>query len=125
MTVGLFLAVSLAGGLGAVCRFVLDLLIPRKGERRLPWSTILINVTGSFALGFLAGVASSRLLPEALAGVLSGGFLAGFTTFSTASTDTVQLFRARECARGLFNGLGVLLLAITAAGTGLLLGSLL
>lgn len=124
MTVAVFVLIALAGGLGAVCRFVLDgVITARKPRTGLPLGTIVVNVTGSFALGLLTGLASSALLSPEWLLVFGTGFLGGYTTFSTASFETVRLVQERRHGAALANGLGVLLLATAAAALGLLLGT--
>ncbi|TRY18145.1 fluoride efflux transporter CrcB [Tessaracoccus rhinocerotis] len=124
MTLPVFLALALAGGLGAVCRFVFDGFLtahsPRSG---LPLGTISINLTGSFALGLLTGLATSALVPEGWHLVLGTGFLGGYTTFSTASFETVRLLQEGRRGTAIVNGLGVVVLATAAAALGLVLGA--
>ena len=122
MTPLLFLAIAVAGGVGAVCRFVLDGLLTSLSEADFPWPTVLINITGSLLLGLITGLTVSGLLPEAWRLVLGTGFLGGYTTFSTASVDTVRLLRQRRWAAGMVHGLGTLVIAVGAAGFGLGLG---
>ena len=81
---------ALAGGVGAACRLVLDGVIRSRTSGALPWGTILINVTGSFLLGVLTGLAGHHLLPSDLQAVLGTGFLGGYTTFSTAIAEVSQ-----------------------------------
>ena len=119
MTPLLFLAIAVAGGAGAVCRFVLDGLLTSLSEADFPWPTVLINITGSLLLGLITGFAVSGLLPEAWRLVLGTGFLGGYTTFSTASVDTVRLLQQRRWAAGIVHGLGTLVIAVGAAGLGL------
>ncbi|WP_040560930.1 fluoride efflux transporter CrcB [Kocuria palustris] len=119
MTPLLFLAIAVAGGVGAVCRFVLDGLLTSLSEADFPWPTVLINITGSLLLGLITGFAVSGLLPEAWRLVLGTGFLGGYTTFSTASVDTVRLLQRRRWAAGIVHGLGTLVIAVGAAGLGL------
>ncbi|GAB3810602.1 fluoride efflux transporter CrcB [Tessaracoccus terricola] len=124
MTAPLFLVLAIAGGLGAVCRFVLDGVITARAPRAgLPLGTIVVNVIGSFALGLLTGLASSALLPHEWQLVVGTGFLGGYTTFSTASFETVRLLQERRTGAALANGLGVLVLATVAAALGLLLAT--
>lgn len=102
-------AVTLAAGLGAVCRYLVDRLV---GHERFPWSTLLINVSGSFLLGLLAGSAGHDLL--AVAGT---GFAGGFTTLSTWAWETLQLVeqgRARSALANVGLSLGAGLLAAAA-----------
>lgn len=119
MTPLLFLAIAAAGGVGAVCRFVLDGLLTSLSEADFPWPTVLINITGSLLLGLITGFAVSGLLPEAWRLVLGTGFLGGYTTFSTASVDTVRLLQQQRWAAGIVHGLGTLVIAVGAAGLGL------
>jgi CrcB protein len=56
---------------------------------------------------------------------LGSGFLGGYTTFSTASFETVRMLQQRRWTAGLVNGLLQLVLATALAGAGLWLGSLL
>ena len=90
----------------------------------MPWGTILINVSGSLVLGFLTGLTAGRLLPETWHLIIGTGFLGGYTTFSTASVETVRLAQERRWAASLANALGTLALATGAAGLGLWLGGL-
>ncbi len=83
--------VALAGGLGATLRFVADSLIARRTHRRLPLGTTVVNVTGSFLLGLLASLAADNTGLADLKAVLGSGLLGGYTTFSTASVEAVNL----------------------------------
>ena len=123
MTLPLFLLVVVAGGLGAGVRFVVDGLIRSRVRTTLPWATTIINVSGSFALGLVIGATVSNFLPPELAVVLGTGFLGGYTTFSTASFETVHLIRHRRVAAALVSGVLMLLLSVAAAALGLWAGS--
>lgn len=115
----LFLGAALAGGLGAVLRYLADLGVARLAGRRFPWGILLVNLSGSFALGIV-----TTALPDA-AFLLGAGLLGGYTTFSTAMLDTVALWRDGERPASAFNAVGMLLLGLLAAGLGLGLGALL
>jgi len=121
----LFVLLSLAGGIGAATRFALDGVIRSRAGESLPWGTILINVTGSFLLGLVTGMVGQHLLAGSAQLVLGTGFLGGYTTFSTASLETVRLLQAGRRRDGIVNALGTLVAATTSAAIGLLLGSLL
>jgi len=111
-----FLLAAACGGLGAATRYLVDLGIARLTGTRFPWGVMVINITGSFALGLVIGG-----LPGA-AFVLGTGFLGGYTTFSTAMIDTVALWRDGERpASALYAG-GMLLAGLAAATLGLALG---
>lgn len=114
----LFLGAALAGGIGAVLRYLVGLGVARLAGRRFPWGILLVNISGSFALGLVTAA-----LPDA-AFLLGAGLLGGYTTFSTAMLDTVALWRDGERRASAFNAIGMLLLGVLAAGLGLALGSL-
>ena len=122
MTPLLFLAVSLAGGLGAALRLFLDGVVRARVKTTLPLGTLLINVLGSLLLGVITGLTLALWLPEAWHLVLGGGLMGGFTTFSTASVETVRLAQARRSYAALINGLGMLVLSVACAFLGLWLG---
>lgn len=85
------LGVAIAGGLGAVLRFVLDGLIGRVSRLPVPLGTLVINVTGSLMLGLVAGVAATHLGWGQWKLVLGTGLAGGYTTFSTASVEAANL----------------------------------
>jgi len=112
---GLFLIVALCGGLGACLRFVVDALIKRWLPAPLPWGTILVNLSGSFALGALTGLMAQQLLSAQWLAAIGSGLLGGYTTFSAASFETVRLLQAGRLAASLANALGTLAGAVLAA----------
>lgn len=124
MTPWLFLAVAAAGGVGAALRFVLGGLITAATRRAFPIATALINLTGSFALGLLTGWAGNGWLAPELTALLGVGLLGGYTTFSTASVETVRLAQERRYGAALGYGLGALVACTAAALLGIWLGSL-
>lgn len=117
------LLLALAGGLGAVARFVLDGTVSAVRSWRRPVGTALVNLTGSFLLGLVAGLVAARLLAGSVQLVLGTGFLGGYTTFSTAAYETVRLAEQRRWGAALVHGLGQLVAATALAGWGYLLGS--
>ncbi|MGH1550005.1 fluoride efflux transporter CrcB [Leifsonia poae] len=124
MTALLVLAVAAAGGVGAVARLVFDGLLRSWLRVGYPIGTTTINVTGSFLLGLVTGLALAHGLTPEWRAVLGTGFLGGYTTFSTASYETVRLAQQRRYRAALVNGVGMLVLALAAAGLGLWLGQL-
>lgn len=125
MTPLVFVGLAFAGGLGAVARFVLDGLVKSRIRSPYPVGTLLINVTGSLLLGFVTGLALAHLVAPEWQLVLGTGFLGGYTTFSTASFETVRLLQTRRPGLAALNGLGMLALAVAAAAAGLALAALL
>lgn len=120
-----WVALALAGGLGAWLRYTTDTHIRRRHHRgAVPIGTLVINLVGSFLLGLLTGVLvhhpSSPL--KAVAGT---GLLGGFTTFSTATVELVNLAEADEPRAAALLGVGMLVGGLLAGALGLLLGELL
>ena len=124
MTPLLFIALSCAGGLGAVARMVLDGVLKSHLVTGVPWATVTINLSGSLALGLLTGMAAEAVLPQPWLLILGTGFLGGYTTFSTASYETVRLLQQRRWGLSLASGVGTLVMATALAGLGLWLGHL-
>ncbi|WP_426936715.1 fluoride efflux transporter CrcB [Brevibacterium sp. LE-L] len=124
MSAPLFIVIAVAGGLGAAVRMLFDGAYKAWSPRSTPWSTLLINVSGSLVLGVLTGLAGANLLPDGWHLVLGTGFLGGYTTFSTASFETISLIEERRWGSSLLSGLGTLVLATAAAGFGLWVGGL-
>jgi CrcB protein len=122
MTPLLFIAVALAGGAGAALRLVVDGLVHARLPGVLPLGTLLINVVGSLVLGLLTGLSLALWLPDTWHLVLGGGLMGGFTTFSTASYETVRLARARRALAAVATGLGMLVVSVGCAFLGLWLG---
>ncbi|WP_353807818.1 fluoride efflux transporter FluC [Agromyces sp. SYSU T00194] len=124
MTPLLFLGIAVAGGIGAACRLVLDGVLRSRIVSAFPWATTIVNVSGSLLLGFAVGIADAGLLPAGAHLVVGTGFLGGYTTFSTASAETVRLLLERRITAGLASGFGMLLLSVAAAAVGFWLGML-
>ncbi|MBT2565321.1 fluoride efflux transporter CrcB [Arthrobacter sp. ISL-85] len=116
---------GLAGGLGAASRFVVDGLVRSRIRTALPLGTIAINVTGSFLLGLLAGAVIVHAAPPVLQAIAGTGFLGGYTTFSTASFETVRLVQSRRTGLALLNALGTAAASVGAAAGGLAVAGLL
>lgn len=114
---------TLAGGLGAVCRFVVDGLIRTQLGRTLPWGTIAINVSGSFLLGTLTGLALHGHMSGDLKLILGTGFCGGYTTFSTASFEAVRLIEERRFLAAMAHIGATFGLSLVAALGGLCLGT--
>lgn len=118
-----FVLAAAAGGAGAALRFLVDGAIKARIRSPFPWGTAVINVSGSFALGLLVAASASYDQPQ-LAIVLGTGLLGGYTTFSTASVETVRLALDHRYRAALANGLVVLVTCTAAAIAGIWVGGL-
>jgi CrcB protein len=119
-----FILMSIAGGLGAALRMFVDGLVKARLKVPFPVGTTIINVTGSFLLGLATGMTAAAVLPAEWQLIIGGGLLGGYTTFSTASFETVRLIQDRRYGSGLINGVGMLIAAVGAALLGLWLARL-
>lgn len=113
---------ALAGGLGAGTRFTMDGLLRSWLRTALPVGTMIINTTGSLLIGFLAGLVLVHHADPGLEIVLGTGFMGGYTTFSTASFETVRLIQTGRTGFALINGVGTMVLTVAAAILGLVIG---
>lgn len=113
---------ALAGGLGAVARFVLDGLVRTRFPSSFPSGTVVINITGSFVLGVVTGLALGHAVPDEWRLVVGTGFCGGYTTFSTASFETVRLVELRRSGLALLNAVGTVVVTVAVAASGLWLG---
>lgn len=123
MNAALFAAVCVAGGAGAGLRFLVDGVIRAHSRSVFPWGTGVINVSGSLILGFLTGLTLSSVLAPQWALVLGTGLMGGYTTFSTASIETMRLVQEREFVLAVTNGFVVLVVTVAAGFAGLVVGS--
>ena len=98
------LAIAIGGALGSVSRFLVAREMGRLLGNFLPYGTLVVNVLGSLALGWLATVFLAR--PEiniALRLGIAVGFLGAFTTFSAFSFESVQLMLNGAVWRAVLN----------------------
>ncbi|WP_344057286.1 fluoride efflux transporter CrcB [Terrabacter lapilli] len=124
----MMLLLALGGGLGAVTRFVVDAVVARRNPFRVPLGTMLINITGSLVLGLVTGLLVADSAGSASAtvrAVLGTGFCGGYTTFSTASVETVRLWVAEGRSTGARYAAVTLVGSLVAAAVGLGLAHLL
>jgi CrcB protein len=119
------LLVAVAGGVGAVVRFLVDTWIGHRSQGSpVPLGTMAINVSGSFLLGLLTGWWMLRTGDPGWKLVLGTGFLGGYTTFSTASVEAARLTRAGRGWTVLVHAGGMLLLSVAGATLGVWLAGL-
>jgi len=111
-----------AGALGALARYEVELTVRRRTGGSFPYGTLLINVSGSFALGILVGLAAHRGVATPVVTVVGTGLIGSYTTFSTLTFDTVALAESNRL-RAAVTSLGAsLVLGLGAAAVGLLVG---
>jgi CrcB protein len=111
--------IALLGGVGAAGRYGVDALVTRRWRRDFPLATLVINVGGSLLLGILTGLALYRGASDDLRSVLGTGFCGGYTTFSTASFESVRLLQKRSTRSAAGYVTATVFLTVGAAALGL------
>ncbi|NHA66525.1 fluoride efflux transporter FluC [Phycicoccus flavus] len=93
---GLLGSVALGGAAGSLGRWGVGLALPH-GAGQVPWATLLVNVTGAFAMGLLVASLVDRPGAHRLVRPFLGvGVLGGWTTFSALAVETVELGAGRH-----------------------------
>ena len=118
-----YLLIVIFGGAGSLARYAAGLLIMARFGARFPLGTMVINVTGSFLIGFVMTLLTERFQPHPnwrLALVV--GFLGGYTTFSSFEWETFAAIRDGGFWIGLANVLGSVVFGYAAVWLGALLG---
>ena len=111
MSVKILFLVAFGGALGAIFRYVMGSSIGHVIHVGFPYSTLVVNVAGSFALGLLTEIIDLNwTLGQELRSFLAVGVLGSFTTFSAFSQDVVFLIERGELtSAGLYIVLSVVL----------------
>ena len=96
----LWLYVAVGSAFGGVSRYVVGAAVQQRFGLAFPMGTLLINITGSFLIGFILRLAlgGTQMSPETRI-FLTTGFCGGFTTFSTFSYDTAALIEGGQYRR--------------------------
>ncbi|WP_428341796.1 fluoride efflux transporter CrcB [Mycobacterium sp.] len=117
-----WIAVVLAGGVGAVLRFLVDGAVGRRvAKSGLPFGTLAVNISGATLLGFLGALALNRY-----AALVAGtAFVGSYTTFSTWMLETQRLSEERQVRNAVANIVASVVLGIGAALFGQWIGGLL
>lgn len=113
-----WVGVAVFGGLGALARFGLTLLVADRLHPHLPVGTLTVNLSGAFLLGLLAGASvagDARLL-------FGAGLLGSYTTFSTWMVETQRIGEAGKRRLAAVNILLSIALGLVAAALGRWIG---
>lgn len=108
------LMIASGGAVGAVLRYGVSGLAYRWAGPGFPWGTLSVNVLGSFVIGFLWAVSERVPLPPRWSPFILVGLIGAFTTFSTYTLESFNLFRDGEIRLGLLNLVGSNVLGLAA-----------
>jgi CrcB protein len=117
--------VALGGALGSMARFWMATAVAALTGPQFPWGTLLINILGSFVIGWFGVLTGSRgavSVPPDIRIFVMVGICGGFTTFSAFSLQTLELLQSGEILRAGFYILGSVTLCLLAVWVGALLG---
>jgi CrcB protein len=114
----LAIAVGVAASLGAILRYGLDEVISRRSGTPVPLGTMVVNISGSFVLGLVTGLAAHHGLPSRTATICGAGLCGGFTTWSTYCWESLALARDRALGAMAFTLGASLALCLAAAAAG-------
>jgi len=102
------LAIFVGGGVGSVVRYLLGAFVNQQTGWQFPTGTLVVNVLGCLAIGFLAKLFLHAQTEQLTRAALIVGFCGGFTTFSTFSYETLGLINGgRWMAAGAYIALSL------------------
>lgn len=111
--------VGVGGALGAVARYLINISPLANVSDKFPLPTFVINITGSFLIGFLFVMFTERFeISENIRLALAVGFLGAFTTFSAFELEMFILMRDRQ----VFTAFAYLALSVLTGFVGVLAG---
>jgi CrcB protein len=119
-TVSTALWVALGGAIGSVLRFAVSAALRTKPALAgFPWGTLGVNVTGSLAIGAIAGlVAGGSNISAPMRAFVMVGILGGYTTFSTFALEGVELLHWDSPYKAVIYAAASVILSISAATLG-------
>ena len=112
------LLLTVGGALGTNARYWLAVGVTAVGVPTFPWATFAVNVSGSFAIGFLVVALARWASHPNLRLLLLTGFLGGFTTFSTFTLDSLILYESGQPGLSVANALGSVVAGLAAVALG-------
>jgi CrcB protein len=117
--------VALGGALGSMARFWLGDVVASLAGARFPWGTLLINILGSFVIGWFdvfSGEFGRVPVPAEARAFVMVGICGGFTTFSAFSLQTLQLMQGGEAVRAGAYVIASVALCLVSVWAGTVLG---
>ena len=119
ITIIQILFVGVGGFIGSTLRYIIALFSMKLWGDGFPFSTLIVNVVGSFLIGIIMGLdAEKGIVPPNIRLLLVTGILGGFTTFSAFSYETISLFDGGRILAGMMNIIITVILGLVAVYIG-------
>jgi CrcB protein len=121
-----YLWIAIGSALGGVARYACSRTVALRYGETFPWGTLSVNVIGSLVIGFVAALSGpdSRVMVSPNARTfLMVGLCGGFTTFSSFSLQTLELFRNRDFGEAFGNILLSVAACMAAVAIGYIAGA--
>lgn len=120
---GRYLAVAVGGAIGATARYFLGNSVLSQIAVPFPTVTFVINIAGSFVIGFFLTIVTERLpLDSHIRLLVAVGFVGAFTTFSTFEYETARLVEEGHLKEALLNVLLSVIIGFIAVFAGIFAG---
>jgi len=117
--------IGLGGFIGAILRYGISGWAYQLLGARLPYGTLMVNILGSFMLGFFMALINTRILvPDATRNFIAIGLLGALTTFSTFSYETVALLQSNLLLKAGLNIIFNVLFTLIAVWLGMVLAKI-
>jgi CrcB protein len=116
--------ILLLGAVGALARSLVDAAVSPRVSKRLPYGTLVVNVIGSFILGFVTGLVLYHAGSVNMRVLIGTGFCGAFTTWSSLSWETMRLVEEGSTGSAAIAVFGGVATSLLAAAAGLILATL-
>lgn len=123
--IAVYLVVALGSALGGVGRFWLSGFTAQRVGETFPWGTLVVNVSGSFAIGLFAALTGPDgrwIVSPRLSYFFMAGLCGGYTTFSSFSLQTLKLAQEGQALYAVANVAASVVVCLVAVWLGHLLG---
>lgn len=123
MHLSTLLLIGLGSGIGGMLRYLVSYAFPMKAPGYMPWGTLLVNLIGSYLIGYAYNYARIIDLPLEWRLFIIAGLLGGFTTFSAFSIETLGMIERGQWPMAMGYAGASVMLGLLAAWLGVMTGS--